>query len=73
MLTAFVMRNPRHLIGLAAALAPWLRSLRDPASAKQSHRTEDFPSGLARAELRGMLAGPFDYLRSRQVQRRWSR
>ena len=72
MLTAVLLRDPRHLVGLAAALAPWARSLRDPASAKQSHRTEDLPSGLARAELRGMLAGPFAYLRSRQVQRRWT-
>ena len=63
MLTAFLLRNPRHLVGLAAALAPWVRSLRDPASAKQSHRTEELPSGLARAELRGMFAGPFAYLR----------
>jgi hypothetical protein len=73
MLTAVALRDPRHLAGLAAALAPWLRSLRDPSSAKQAHRTQDYPSGLARAELRGMLAGPFEYLRSRQVQRRWAR
>jgi GT2 family glycosyltransferase len=72
MLTAVALRDPRHLAGLAAALAPWLRSLRDPANAKQAHRTEDYPSGLARAELRGMLGGPFAYLRSRQVQRRWA-
>jgi GT2 family glycosyltransferase len=72
MLTAVALRDPRHLAGLAAALAPWLRSLRDPSSAKQSHLTEDYPGGLARAELRGMLAGPFAYLRSRQVQRRWA-
>jgi GT2 family glycosyltransferase len=71
MLTAVALRDPRHLVGLAAALAPWLRSLRDPASAKQSHHTQDYPSGLARAELRGMLTGPFEYLRSRQVQRHW--
>ena len=73
MLTAVVLRDPRHVVGLAAALAPWLRSLRDPASAKQAHHTQDYPSGLARAELRGMLAGPFEYLRSRQVQRQWAR
>jgi Glycosyl transferase family 2 len=71
MLTAAVLRDPRHLVGLAAALAPWLRSLRDPSSATRSHQTQDYPSGLARTELRGMLAGPFAYLRSRQVQRRW--
>jgi GT2 family glycosyltransferase len=73
MLTAVALRDPRHLVGLAAALAPWLRSLRDPSSAKQAHRTQDHPSGLARAELRGMLTGPFAYLRSRQVQRQWAR
>ena len=73
MLTAVTLRDPRHVIGLAAVLPQWLRSLRDPSSAKQVHRTEDYPRALASAELRGMLAGPFAYRRSRRAQRRRAR
>lgn len=68
MLTAITLRDPRHLIGLAAVLPTWLRSLRGPSSAKQLDRPEEY-SSLARAELRGMLAGPLAYLRSYWVHR----
>jgi GT2 family glycosyltransferase len=71
MLTAIVLRNPRHVAGLTAVVPAWLRSLRNPASSKQIHRSEDYPTGLARTELRGMLAGPLAYLRARRMQRRW--
>ncbi len=73
MLTALALRNPRHVLGLASVLPAGLRSLRDPASGKNLHRTTDYPRALARAELRGMVAGPFAYLRSRRAQRRWTR
>ena len=69
MLAAITLRNPRHALGLAATLPVWLRSLHDPSSAKNAHRTRDFPPALARAELRGMLSGPFVYLRTRHSQR----
>lgn len=71
MLTAIALRDPRHVLGLASVVPRWLRSLRDPTSAKQVHRTEDYPPSLERAEFRGMLGGPFVYLRSRWIQRRW--
>ena len=73
MLTALALRNPRHVLGLASVLPTWLRSLRDPASGKNLPRTTDYPRALARAELRGMVAGPLAYLRSRRAQRRWTR
>jgi GT2 family glycosyltransferase len=73
MLTAMALRDPRHFIALASVLPAWVRSLRDPASAKRAHRAPGYPRALARAELRGMLGGPFAYLRSRRVQRRWAR
>jgi GT2 family glycosyltransferase len=73
MLIAVTLRHPRHALGLAAIVPKWLLSLRDPGSVKQAHRAEDYPPALARAELRGMLAGPFAYLRSRRSQRRWAR
>jgi GT2 family glycosyltransferase len=72
MLTAIALRNPRHVAGLASVVPAWLRSLRDPASPKRAGRGDDFPPGLGRTELRGMLAGPFAYLRARRVQRAWA-
>jgi GT2 family glycosyltransferase len=72
MLTAIALRNPRHLAGLASVIPAWLRSLRDPASAKRANRTPDFPTELGGTELRGMLAGPSAYLRARRMQRRWA-
>ncbi len=72
MLTAIALRDPRHVAGLACVVPRWLRSLRDPDSAKQANRTADFPRDLGRTELRGMLAGPVAYLRARRMQRRWA-
>ena len=69
MLTAVTLRDPRHAIGLAAVIPSWLRSLHDASSAKNVHRQQDYPQALARAELRGLLKGPFAYLRSRRIQR----
>jgi GT2 family glycosyltransferase len=65
MLTAVTLRDPWHLLGLAAIAPAWLRSLRADSSAKRVNRSEDYPPGLARAELRGMTTGPLAYLRAR--------
>jgi GT2 family glycosyltransferase len=70
MLTALMLRNPWHAVGAASVVPAWLRSLRDPAAAKQVNRAEDYPPELARAEFRGMLAGPAAYLRARLALRR---
>jgi hypothetical protein len=69
MLTAITLRDPRHVIGLALVLPVWLRSLRDPGSAKRVNRPPGYPRQLARAELRGMVAGPFGYLKARRALR----
>ena len=74
MLTSIIVRNPRHLIGLASVLPGWLRSTRNHSTAKDLYRPVEYPPSLARAELRGMLLGPLAYLRSRWVHRagrRW--
>ena len=71
MLTAIALRDPRHLIGVAGVVPTWLRSLRDTSSAKRVNRDRDYPPALARAEFRGMLAGPAEYLRARWAQHRW--
>lgn len=75
MLVALAIRNPWHFAGLASVIPAWLKSLRDPSAAKQAHRPDDYPPSLARAELRGMLRGPFAYLHSCLIHRhrlKWS-
>jgi GT2 family glycosyltransferase len=71
MLTAITLRNPWHLVGMAMVVPAWVRSLVNPASAQHAARTPTYPRALVRTELRGMLAGPFAYMRSRRMQRRW--
>jgi GT2 family glycosyltransferase len=73
MLTAVAFRDPWHLLGLAAIAPAWLRSLRADSSAKRVNRSDDYPPGLARAELRGMTAGPLAYLRARRDRPPWRR
>jgi GT2 family glycosyltransferase len=67
MLTAVTLRNPSHVLGLAAVVPAWLRSLRAESSAKNVNRADDYPPALAHAELRGMTTGPLAYLRARRT------
>ena len=67
MLTAVTLRNPSHVLGLAAIVPAWLKSLRAESSAKSVNRPDDYPPALARAEFRGMAAGPLAYLRARRT------
>jgi GT2 family glycosyltransferase len=71
MLAAIALRDPRHMFGVAGVVPTWLRSLRSHSSAKRVNRDVEYPPALARAEFRGMIAGPTEYLRARWAQRRW--
>jgi GT2 family glycosyltransferase len=73
MLTAVALRDPWHLLGLAAIAPAWVKSLRAESSAKSVNRADDYPPALARAELRGMVAGPIAYLRARRASPLWRR
>jgi GT2 family glycosyltransferase len=73
MLTAVALRNPWHVLGLAAVVPAWVRSLRGESSTKTVNRADDYPRALARAELRGMAVGPIAYLRARPVSPPWRR
>lgn len=72
MLTGVALRDPRRLRGLVLVAPAWLKSLRDPDSAKRAGRSSTYPRALVRKELLGMLAGPVAYVRSRRMQRRWA-
>jgi glycosyltransferase involved in cell wall biosynthesis len=73
-LTAFytraVLRDPRRLLTLARLAPSALRDLRGKDSVRTATMNDDYPAALRRASLRGMLSGPFRYLRSRRAQAR---
>jgi GT2 family glycosyltransferase len=69
-LTKSIVDRP-HLLGLALRRLPRAAAhLISPRSAKNARRPDDYPRELARLELRGMLVGPFAYLRSRRLEGR---
>jgi GT2 family glycosyltransferase len=71
MLTAIIWRDPRHVVGLLSVVPAALRSMSTSSSGKRSGQAAGYPPELVRAELRGMVAGPLAYLKSRRAQRRW--
>lgn len=69
MLTASVLRDPRHLVGLMTIVVPGAVSMLRPGTS--SPTTAD--GGAGRARLSGLLHGPAAYLASRRKMRRWNR
>jgi glycosyltransferase involved in cell wall biosynthesis len=73
-LTAFyaraVLRDPRRLLTLARLAPRAVRDLRGKDSVRTATMADDYPATLRRASVRGMLSGPFRYLRSRRAQTR---
>lgn len=70
-LTKAVLDHPWLLLDLLGRLPRGLRYLLSPHSAKNRNKRADYPAELNALERRGMLAGPFAYLRSRRWARRW--
>jgi GT2 family glycosyltransferase len=66
-LTKCLLDRPVRALELAARLPAGLAYLLSPASPKNRRKGPDFPGELTRLELRGVLAGPAAYLRSRWV------
>ena len=60
-LTALVRSDVRHLVGLAHTVLLGVRVLFGKSAER---RADHYPTELARIELRGLVAGPFAYLRS---------
>lgn len=72
-LTKCLVDHPR-LLGLATRRLPRAAAhTLSSRSARNSRRPDDYPGELTRLELRGMLAGPRAYLRSRARQKRRER
>jgi glycosyltransferase involved in cell wall biosynthesis len=70
MLVALVRTDGRHLIGLS-----WyaLQAVRLMLQRSAGRRDSVYPKELSRSELRGLLRGPWTYLVSRRLMRRWQR
>jgi glycosyltransferase involved in cell wall biosynthesis len=62
MLTSLVMKDPRHLYGIARRVPQGIALLVRPASTRNAHRMAGYPKELVRAEIAGMVRGPFAYL-----------
>jgi GT2 family glycosyltransferase len=63
--TKCLLDRPGRALDLAARLPAGLAYLLGPGSPKNRRKRADFPGELTRLELRGVLAGPAAYLRSR--------
>jgi len=59
----YVGRRPKELFAVARRVPGGVRHLLAGDSARNRNRTKDFPPELSKAELRGVLAGPFALLR----------
>jgi hypothetical protein len=70
-LTAYLLKtvttNPIVLPAFLALVPKGLGFALRPGSAKNSHKADNYPRDLTRAELRGMLHGPLAYLNSRRM------
>jgi GT2 family glycosyltransferase len=61
--TSLLLHDPRVMVGLLRLLPTALRDLRSPDSVRNAGLDEHFPPDLMAANRRGMLAGPWAYLR----------
>lgn len=64
-LTSAVVNEPRLLSQMMRSVVPAARHFRSRASTKNAAKGSDFPRELERAELLGLLQGPFAYAVSR--------
>ena len=72
-LTKHVIENPRDVSTMAAKISYGLFYALSTHSEGNWRKKPGFPDDLVRAELLGMLAGPFLYLRSRRQARKLAR
>ncbi len=63
-LVHIAVRDPRRVPGIARRALLGARFLLDPGSPKNARKQAGYPAELTRLELRGILAGPYWYVRS---------
>ena len=75
MLTALVLSDLRHVVGLAGTLAHYGRLFagRFLVDRRAAAQTGNYPRELTRTEVRGLFEGPWRYLYSRYRTRRTRR
>jgi O-antigen/teichoic acid export membrane protein/GT2 family glycosyltransferase len=65
MLTRQALASPLHLAAIVRRVPGGVVAVVDPRSRKNAKRSPSFPRDLARAEMAGLLTGPFAYARAR--------
>ncbi|PJJ58323.1 glycosyl transferase family 2 [Mumia flava] len=68
--TKLVVTRPATALRVLRVLPAAARLLLDPGSPKNESRTAAYPADVVRAEVRGYVAGPWLYVRSRAATRR---
>lgn len=63
--TSLLLDHPTLLVPLLRLLPQAMRTFRDPNGARLAGISEEFPRDLLREHRKGMLRGPFEYLRER--------
>jgi len=71
--TSLVLRDPRRLFALARLAPAAVRDMFTRGGQGAGRAGDDFPPSLLAAKRRGMLAGPYRYLRSRARARQLER
>lgn len=64
-LTKTVVDKPTRLFEILSKIPAGLKHILDPRSPKNQKKLADYPRELTQLELKGFLAGPLSYLRSR--------
>ncbi len=72
-MTKLVVTRPARLPHLLTRAPASIRVLLSPRSEKNAGKSPFFPADLTRTELRGIIRGPWAYLRSRRAIRRAER
>ncbi|MCL4560300.1 MAG: glycosyltransferase [Chloroflexi bacterium] len=70
-LTKILLDHPLRILDISARIPSGLVYLFSSRSQKNSGKRADYPQELNRVERRGMLDGPFAYLRSRRMAQDW--
>ncbi|NMO52872.1 glycosyltransferase [Actinoplanes sp. TBRC 11911] len=71
--TSLVLRDPRRLVPLARLAPAAVRDMFTTGGQGAGHAGQGFPPSLLAAKRRGMLAGPYRYVRARARARRLAR
>ena len=71
-LTKCLLDNPKMLMTFATKIPYALLHLLSPHSEKNANKSLHYPKELTRIERKGMIYGPFAYMRGHKQVKQWS-